>query len=39
MFESLFRSPLRLLVGTLAVLVILSQTLAIVPEDKQALSL
>lgn len=39
MFESLFRSPLRLLVGALALLVILSQTLAIVPEDKQALIL
>lgn len=39
MFDSLFRNPLRLLVGTVAVLVILSQTLAIVPEDKQALIL
>ena len=39
MFEGLFRHPLRLLVGTVALLVILSQTLAIVPEDKQALIL
>lgn len=39
MFGSLFRNPLRLLVGVLALLVILSQTLAIVPEDKQALIL
>ena len=39
MFDSLFRHPLRLIVGTLAVLVLLSQTLAIVPEDKQALIL
>ncbi|WP_428678364.1 protease modulator HflC [Sphingopyxis sp.] len=39
MFDSLFRNPLRLLIGTVAVLVILSQTLAIVPEDKQALIL
>ena len=39
MVEGLFRHPLRLLVGTVALLVILSQTLAIVPEDKQALIL
>ncbi|APW73681.1 MULTISPECIES: protease modulator HflC [Sphingopyxis] len=39
MFESLLRNPLRLLVGLLAFLVLLSQTLAIVPEDKQALIL
>ncbi|PQM28567.1 protease modulator HflC [Sphingopyxis lindanitolerans] len=39
MFETLTRHPLRLLVGTVALLVILSQTLAIVPEDKQALIL
>lgn len=39
MFESLMRNPLRLLVGLLAFLVLLSQTLAIVPEDKQALIL
>jgi len=39
MFDGLLRNPLRLLVGALAVLVILSQTLAIVPEDKQALIL
>lgn len=39
MLDSLFRNPVRLLVATVAVLVILSQTLAIVPEDKQALIL
>src|SRR3546814_11639513 len=39
MFETLSRHPLCLLVGTVALLVILSQTLAIVPEDKQALIL
>ena len=39
MFDSLFRNPLRLLVGTVAVLVILSQTVAIVREDQQALIL
>lgn len=39
MFESLFRHPMRLLVAVVALLVILSQTLAIVPEDKQALVL
>ena len=39
MFESLARHPMRLLVGVVAFLVILSQTLAIVPEDKQALIL
>ena len=39
MFDSLVRHPLRLIVGTLALLVLLSQTLAIVPEDKQALIL
>ena len=39
MLHSLFRNPVRLLVATVAVLVILSQTLAIVPEDKQALIL
>ena len=39
MFESLARHPMRLLVGVDAFLVILSQTLAIVPEDKQALIL
>ena len=39
MFETLFRNPVRLLVGGVALLVILSQSLAIVPEDKQALIL
>src|SRR3546814_4846130 len=39
MFESLFRHPMRLLVAVIALLVILSQTLAIVPEDRQALVL
>ena len=39
MFESITRHPMRLLVGLVAILVILSQTLAIVPEDKQALIL
>ena len=39
MFESLFRHPMRLLVAVIALLVVLSQTLAIVPEDKQALVL
>ena len=39
MIRSLFQNPLRLLVVTVALLVILSQSLAIVPEDKQALIL
>lgn len=39
MFEGLFRRPIRLLVGVVVLLVLLSQTLAIVPEDKQALVL
>ena len=39
MFETLFRNPVRLLVGVVALFVILSQSLAIVPEDKQALIL
>ncbi len=39
MFEALTRHPMRLLVAVIALLVILSQTLAIVPEDKQALVL
>src|SRR3546814_4548112 len=38
-FGSLFRNPVRLLVVAVALLVILSQSLAIVPEDKQALIL
>ncbi len=39
MFDTLFRHPLRLLVAVVALLVVLQQTLAIVPEDKQALIL
>ena len=39
MFEGLTRYPLRLLVGVLALLVILSQTVSIVREDQQALIL
>lgn len=39
MFESILRHPMRLLVGVVALLVVLSSTLAIVPEDKQALIL
>ena len=39
MFSSLFQNPVRLLVAVVAVLVILSQSLSIVPEDKQALIL
>lgn len=39
MFDGLTRYPLRLLVGVLALLVILSQTVSIVREDQQALIL
>ncbi|MBB5705179.1 protease modulator HflC [Sphingopyxis panaciterrulae] len=39
MFESLIRHPMRLLIGLVVLIVLLSQTLAIVPEDKQALIL
>ncbi|MBY4635539.1 protease modulator HflC [Sphingopyxis sp. XHP0097] len=39
MFRSLLANPVRLLVAGVALLVILSQTLAIVPEDRQALIL
>ena len=39
MFQSLIRHPMRLLFAFVALLVILSSTLAIVPEDKQALIL
>ena len=39
MSSSLTQNPVRLLVGVVAILVILSQSLAIVPEDKQALIL
>ena len=35
--NSLFQNPMRLLFGVVVLLVILSQSLAIVPEDKQAL--
>ena len=37
MFNSLFQNPMRLLFGAVIILVILSQSLAIVPEDKQML--
>lgn len=37
--NSLFQNPMRLLFGVVVLLVILSQSLAIVPEDKQALIL
>src|SRR3546814_15977351 len=37
MFESLIRHPMRLLIGLVVLIVLLSQTLTIVPEDKQAL--
>ncbi|MGH6651830.1 MAG: protease modulator HflC [Sphingopyxis sp.] len=39
MFENLTQRPMRLLIGVVVLLVILSQSLAIVPEDKQALIL
>jgi membrane protease subunit HflC len=39
MVESLLRYPLRLIVGGLALLVLLSMTVSIVPEDKQAVVL
>src|SRR3546814_14606270 len=39
MFSSLFRNPLRLLVGIVAVLVVLMTTVTIVPEDRQAVVL
>ncbi len=39
MFEGLIQRPMRLLIGAVVLLVVLSQTLAIVPEDKQALVL
>ncbi|KTE35346.1 MULTISPECIES: protease modulator HflC [unclassified Sphingopyxis] len=39
MFENLTQRPMRLLIGIIVLLVILSQSLAIVPEDKQALIL
>lgn len=36
MFDALFRNPVRLLVGIVAILVILSMTVSIVAEDRQA---
>ena len=39
MFGSLFRNPVRLLVGIVAVLVVLMMTVTIVPEDRQAVIL
>ena len=39
MFENLTQRPMRLLIGIIVLLVLLSQSLAIVPEDKQALIL
>lgn len=39
MFDSLFRNPMRLLVGIVAVLVVLAMTVTIVPEDRQAVIL
>lgn len=39
MFDSITRYPLRLLIGAVALMVLLTQMLAIVPEDKQALIL
>ena len=39
MLEPLLRHPLRLVIGIVALLVVLTSTLSIVPEDKQALIL
>ncbi|MBO9695515.1 MAG: protease modulator HflC [Sphingopyxis sp.] len=39
MFDALFRNPVRLLVGIVAVLVVLMMTVTIVPEDRQAVIL
>jgi membrane protease subunit HflC len=39
MFGSLFSNPVRLLVGAVAALVLLSMTVSIVPEDRQAVVL
>ena len=39
MFENMSQRPIRLLIGVVALLVILSQSLSIIPEDKQALIL
>ncbi|PKP96679.1 MAG: protease modulator HflC [Alphaproteobacteria bacterium HGW-Alphaproteobacteria-13] len=39
MFESLFRNPVRLLIPVVALLVLLTMTISIVPEDRQAVVL
>lgn len=39
MFDTLFRNPVRLLVGIIAMLVVLMMTVTIVPEDRQAVIL
>ena len=39
MFDSLFRNPVRLLVAAVALLVLLTMTVSIVPEDRQAVVL
>jgi membrane protease subunit HflC len=39
MFDSLFRRPMRLLLGVVAILVLISMSVSIVPEDKQAVVL
>ncbi|MGV1681587.1 protease modulator HflC [Sphingopyxis sp. NJF-3] len=39
MFETLLRRPMRLLIAVLALLVLISMTVSVVPEDKQALIL
>ena len=39
MFDNLMQRPLRLLFGVIALLVVLTSTFAVVPEDKQALIL
>ncbi|PAL22868.1 protease modulator HflC [Sphingopyxis sp. GW247-27LB] len=39
MFETLLRRPMRLLITVLALLVLVSMTVSVVPEDKQALIL
>ena len=39
MFETLLRRPMRLLIALLALLVLISMTVSVVPEDKQALIL
>lgn len=39
MFETLLRRPMRLLIAVLALLVLVSMTVSVVPEDKQALIL